>query len=84
MTPEPTELGTCDRKMGPGGGVIHPADNTKPHEKWKDCINWRPLPEPSPGHDYLSTACLHERHGQCRHSCKFCGVQCRCECHHDP
>lgn len=35
------------------------------------------------GHDYLSTACLHERHDQCRRSCKFCGMPCRCECHQD-
>lgn len=32
-------------------------------------------------HDYLSTACFHGLHERCRRECKFCGVQCRCECH---
>lgn len=34
-------------------------------------------------HDYLSTACHHQRHGECRHVCKFCTVACRCDCHHE-
>ena len=34
-------------------------------------------------HDYLSTACLHELHGRCRLTCKFCQIPCRCPCHTD-
>lgn len=34
------------------------------------------------GHDYLSTACLHEQHDQCRRSCKFCPAECSCDCAH--
>ena len=32
-------------------------------------------------HRYLSTACLHEEHRQCRRTCKFCLVECICPCH---
>jgi hypothetical protein len=32
-------------------------------------------------HRYLSTACLHEVHSQCRKRCKFCDARCRCSCH---
>jgi CHC2 zinc finger len=32
-------------------------------------------------HDYVSTACVHDRHERCRQFCKFCGVKCRCACH---
>jgi hypothetical protein len=32
-------------------------------------------------HDYLSTACLHEFHTECRKMCKFCQTRCRCSCH---
>jgi hypothetical protein len=32
-------------------------------------------------HDYLSTACWHRLHSQCRKTCKFCGRPCQCECH---
>jgi hypothetical protein len=28
--------------------------------------------------DYLSKACEHELHGDCRYTCKFCGEACRC------
>jgi len=47
------------------------------------------------GHDYLSTACLHEVHQHCRSAvnedgqpkvpgtCKFCSARCRCTCHQD-
>lgn len=34
-----------------------------------------------PVHDYVSTACVHEEHGQCRVTCKFCPSECRCACH---
>ncbi len=34
-------------------------------------------------HDYLSTACFHGLHEQCRKQCKFCDVECRCDCHQD-
>lgn len=44
------------------------------------------------GHDYLSTACLHGKHGYCSQArgihgnkipaqCKFCPAPCRCDCH---
>ena len=32
-------------------------------------------------HDYKSTACVHERHVECRLKCKFCQAECSCECH---
>jgi len=34
-------------------------------------------------HVYVSTACLHEEHGRCRRTCKFCAAPCQCECHAD-
>lgn len=34
-------------------------------------------------HRYLSTACFHELHHRCRIRCKFCDVQCECECHEE-
>jgi hypothetical protein len=34
-------------------------------------------------HHYLSTACQHGLHDQCRKACKFCGALCACEgCKH--
>lgn len=38
------------------------------------------IPKPPP-HDYTSTACQHKLHGDCRKTCKFCGVACACTCH---
>jgi hypothetical protein len=32
-------------------------------------------------HVYLSTACHHELHSECRKQCKFCSVDCVCDCH---
>ena len=32
-------------------------------------------------HDYLSTACHHDLHKQCRKVCKFCAAACSCPCH---
>lgn len=32
-------------------------------------------------HMYLSTACFHERHEECRRVCKFCPAPCNCSCH---
>jgi DNA-binding CsgD family transcriptional regulator len=47
----------------------------------------RPMSE----HAYRSTACYHERHDDCRLTCKFCTQPCNCPCHtrkgpqkHDP
>src|SRR6266850_1099515 len=37
-----------------------------------------------PTHSYLSTACQHDLHAQCRQTCKFCGVYCLCPCHRIP
>lgn len=34
-------------------------------------------------HQYLSTACLHEQHAECRQVCKFCPKSCECECGHE-
>lgn len=45
-------------------------------------------PEPDPpvarpqDHYYVSTACHHDRHGECRYVCKFCGAECMCICTH--
>lgn len=37
------------------------------------------------GHDYLSTACMHGVHGECRKNCRYCGEDCQCPCHpHEP
>lgn len=36
----------------------------------------REIPRP---HRYLSTACFHGLHAQCRRWCKFCSVSCLCE-----
>jgi hypothetical protein len=33
-------------------------------------------------HHYLSTACYHGRHPDCRQQCKFCPERCICPCHH--
>ena len=41
----------------------------------------RPAPVASDAHDYLSTACYHGNHGQCRKTCKFCSTVCKCSCH---
>lgn len=32
-------------------------------------------------HIYLSTACYHDKHDNCRNTCKFCVTQCICNCH---
>jgi hypothetical protein len=32
-------------------------------------------------HEYLSTACYHLVHDECRRTCKFCRTVCRCPCH---
>lgn len=32
-------------------------------------------------HAYLSTACQHLKHEQCRQTCKFCESACLCICH---
>jgi hypothetical protein len=31
---------------------------------------------------YVSTACLHRLHEQCRRQCKFCSAKCGCSCGH--
>jgi hypothetical protein len=30
---------------------------------------------------YISTACYHDKHAECRKTCKFCYVACKCPCH---
>jgi hypothetical protein len=32
-------------------------------------------------HVYLSTACAHNEHGNCRKTCKYCEQDCICHCH---
>ena len=32
-------------------------------------------------HVYVSTACQHSRHSDCRLNCKFCDAACGCHCH---
>lgn len=39
---------------------------------------WTP---PGKAHAYCSTACLHQLHGKCRRTCKYCGEPCWCACH---
>lgn len=34
-------------------------------------------------HSYLSTACHHDLHHNCRQTCKFCKIPCECLCHVD-
>lgn len=33
------------------------------------------------GHKYVSTACQHDLHKECRRECKFCDARCLCPCH---
>jgi hypothetical protein len=35
-------------------------------------------------HSYVSTACHHQLHDQCRSRCKFCEARCLCPCHPAP
>jgi len=30
---------------------------------------------------YYSTYCIHDRHGECRKTCKTCSDPCLCPCH---
>jgi hypothetical protein len=32
-------------------------------------------------HDYVSTACQHRQHTDCRRICKYCPALCLCVCH---
>lgn len=32
-------------------------------------------------HEYVSTACQHRQHDECRQTCKFCNRNCLCVCH---
>lgn len=32
-------------------------------------------------HAYLSTACFHKKHVECRRVCKYCPQECVCPCH---
>lgn len=41
----------------------------------------RPNAETFMIHAYLSTACLHKLHKECRRQCKFCDAKCDCPCH---
>ncbi len=33
-------------------------------------------------HPYVSTACAHSMHADCRRTCKFCTAPCLCLCHY--
>jgi hypothetical protein len=35
-------------------------------------------------HEYVSTACQHQLHADCRRVCKFCPANCGCGCHIPP
>lgn len=51
-----------------------------------DCPHCRIASAPAPvlTHHYISTACQHGKHDQCRKVCKFCLAQCACtECNHE-
>jgi hypothetical protein len=52
-----------------------------PHCFGNPCRCGEPLQEPEP-HIYRSTACQHDKHDECRRTCKFCGAACNCECGH--
>ena len=39
------------------------------------------MTDPPTWHVYLSTACVHKQHAECRVTCKFCPAQCVCVCH---
>lgn len=41
----------------------------------------RDFPDPLGEHVYLSTACRHQQHDQCRKVCKFCDAPCVCGHH---
>jgi hypothetical protein len=30
---------------------------------------------------YFSTYCIHDRHADCRKTCKVCAAPCLCDCH---
>ena len=50
--------------------------------KWPKKKRGKPLvQEVLPAHAYLSTACWHQTHHECRKVCKFCGAVCACPCH---
>jgi hypothetical protein len=34
-------------------------------------------------HVYISTACTHKLHHECRLKCKWCDSTCECDCHDD-
>jgi hypothetical protein len=56
------------------------------YEKVDDDLDWRDhlaefLVSVAAQHTYLSTACFHLRHAECRKQCKFCNIRCLCECH---
>ena len=38
-------------------------------------------PDAATVHIYLSTACHHSQHAQCRKECEFCPAMCGCACH---
>lgn len=42
-----------------------------------------PACTPRAPHLYVSTACTHERHDECRRVCKFCPATCLCTCHEE-
>jgi hypothetical protein len=49
---------------------------------WTRSTGAAPPPEPANTlHVYLSTACHHGKHSECRKECKFCPATCGCGCH---
>lgn len=46
----------------------------------KTTKDWR-FPGSKPAHVYLSAACTHQAHEECRKQCEYCDAKCTCACH---
>src|SRR5262245_30899941 len=65
--------------------VYGPGDYAGPVEGCAYRLAWSADDDVTPdAHYYLSTACQHGQHGECRHACKFCDAPCRCYHHLSP
>lgn len=74
------------RCMEPRG---HAGNHLTTHEQWGD-HHPDEIVEATGAHVYLSTGCLHGKHGYCQSTgegrkvpaeCKFCAAPCICPCH---
>lgn len=57
-------------------------NGTCPGPEPRRAFHVRGCPNDLVPHDYVSTACHHGLHEQCRLTCKFCPTDCGCPCHH--